>query len=200
MSRLVAVYALIRDGLRRRAAIETKVPNIESILASAVEITAVEERQRYVEHCCGGDEALRARVQELIENHFRAGSFLESPAAGFAATIDLAITPETPGTVIGSYKLLQQIGEGGMGAVYMAEQTQPVQRKVALKLMKPGMDSRQVLARFEAERQALALMDHPNIAKVLDAGSPAATSPAAVRATLLRDGAGQRGAHHPLLR
>ncbi len=171
MSRLVAVYALIRDGLRRRAAIETKVPNIESILASAVEITAVEERQRYVEHCCGGDEALRARVQELIENHFRAGSFLESPAAGFAATIDLAITPETPGTVIGSYKLLQQIGEGGMGAVYMAEQTQPVQRKVALKLMKPGMDSRQVLARFEAERQALALMDHPNIAKVLDAGS-----------------------------
>ena len=147
------------------------MPNIESILASAVEISAIEERQRYVEHCCGGDEALRARVQELIENHFRAGSFLESPAAGFAATIDLAITPETPGTVIGSYKLLQQIGEGGMGAVYMAEQTQPVQRKVALKLMKPGMDSRQVLARFEAERQALALMDHPNIAKVLDAGS-----------------------------
>ncbi len=152
-------------------AIETKVPNIESILASAVEISAVEERQRYVEHCCGGDESLRARVQELIENHFRAGSFLESPAAGFAATIDLAITPETPGTVIGPYKLLQQIGEGGMGAVYMAEQTQPVQRKVALKLMKPGMDGRQVLARFEAERQALALMDHPNIAKVLDAGS-----------------------------
>jgi serine/threonine protein kinase len=147
------------------------VPNIESILASAVEISAVEERQRYVEHCCGGDESLRARVQELIENHFRAGSFLESPAAGFAATIDIVITPETPGTVIGPYKLLQQIGEGGMGAVYMAEQTQPVQRKVALKLMKPGMDGRQVLARFEAERQALALMDHPNIAKVLDAGS-----------------------------
>ena len=147
------------------------MPNIESILASAVEISAIEERQRYVEHCCGGDEALRARVQELIENHFCAGSFLESPAAGFAATIDLAITPETPGTVIGPYKLLQQIGEGGMGAVYMAEQTQPVQRKVALKLMKPGMDGRQVLARFEAERQALALMDHPNIAKVLDAGS-----------------------------
>ncbi len=147
------------------------MPNIESILASAVEISAIEERQRYVEHCCGGDESLRARVQELIENHFRAGSFLESPAAGFAATIDLVITPETPGTVIGPYKLLQQIGEGGMGAVYMAEQTQPVQRKVALKLMKPGMDGRQVLARFEAERQALALMDHPNIAKVLDAGS-----------------------------
>ncbi len=147
------------------------MPNIESILASAVEISESDARQRYVEQCCGDDPALKERVQELIENHFRAGSFLESPAAAFAATIDLPISPETPGTVIGAYKLLQQIGEGGMGAVYMAEQTQPVQRKVALKLMKPGMDSRQVLARFEAERQALALMDHPNIAKVLDAGS-----------------------------
>jgi eukaryotic-like serine/threonine-protein kinase len=124
-----------------------------------------------VNQSCGDDEALKERLQELIENHFRAGSFLESPAAGFAATIDVALSPEGPGTVIGPYKLLQQIGEGGMGTVYMAEQTQPVQRKVALKLMKSGMDSRQVLARFEAERQALALMDHPNIAKVLDAGT-----------------------------
>ena len=78
---------------------------------------------------------------------------------------------EQPGTVIGPYKLLQQIGEGGMGTVYMAEQTRPVQRKVALKVIKPGMDTRQVIARFEAERQALALMDHPNIARVLDAGA-----------------------------
>src|SRR5262249_20134996 len=78
---------------------------------------------------------------------------------------------ERPGTVIGPYKLLQQIGEGGMGVVFMAEQTQPVQRKVALKIIKPGMDSSRVIARFEAERQALALMDHPNIAKVLDAGA-----------------------------
>src|SRR5205823_14729084 len=78
---------------------------------------------------------------------------------------------ERPGTVIGSYKLLQQIGEGGMGTVFMAEQTQPVQRKVALKIIKPGMDSRQVIARFEAERQALALMDHVNIARVFDAGA-----------------------------
>jgi len=147
------------------------VPNIESILASAVEISEFDERQRFVDQSCRGDQALKERLQELIDNHFRAGSFLESPAAGFAATIDVTLSPEGPGTVIGPYKLLQQIGEGGMGTVYMAEQTQPVQRKVALKLMKSGSESRQVLARFEAERQALALMDHPNIAKVLDAGT-----------------------------
>ena len=80
-------------------------------------------------------------------------------------------SPKQPGTVIGPYKLLQQIGEGGMGVVFMAEQTEPVQRTVALKIIKPGMDTRQVIARFEAERQALAMMDHPNIAKVLDAGT-----------------------------
>jgi serine/threonine protein kinase len=140
-------------------------------LASAVEIAEFQERQRFIEQACGDDDVLKDRLQELTDNHFRAGSFLESPAAGFAATIDLTVSPEGPGTVIGPYKLLQQIGEGGMGTVYMAEQTQPVQRKVALKLMKSGLDSRQVLARFEAERQALALMDHPNIAKVLDAGT-----------------------------
>jgi serine/threonine protein kinase len=155
--------------------IETKFPSIESILASAVEISELDARQRFVDEACHGDEALKERVQELIDNHFRAGSFLESPpAAAFANTVDLTFAPERPGTVIGPYKLLQQIGEGGMGTVYMAEQTQPVQRKVALKLMKVGFDSRQVLARFEAERQALALMDHPNIAKVLDAGTTAA--------------------------
>jgi serine/threonine protein kinase len=139
-----------------------------------VEIAEFEERRRFVEQACGDDEQLKERLQELIDNHFRAGSFLESPAAGFANTIDLTASPEVPGTMVGPYKLLQQIGEGGMGTVYMAEQIQPVQRKVALKLMKSGMDSRQVLARFEAERQALALMDHPNIAKVLDAGSTSA--------------------------
>ena len=83
--------------------------------------------------------------------------------------------PATPGTQIGPYKLLQQIGEGGMGVVFMAEQTEPVQRKVALKVIKPGMDSRQVIARFEAERQALAMMDHVNIARVFDAGAPPAS-------------------------
>ena len=99
-----------------------------------------------------------------------------------------------PGIEIGPYKLLQQIGEGGMGVVYMAEQSQPVQRKVALKIIKPGMDSRQVIARFEAERQALALMDHPNIAKVLDAGATTTWS------AVLRDGAGERRADHEVLR
>ena len=136
-----------------------------------MEIAEFEERRRFVEQACGDDEELKERLRELIDNYFRAGSFLESPAAGFANTIDLTVSPEGPGTMVGPYKLLQQIGEGGMGTVYMAEQTQPVQRKVALKLMRSGLDSRQVLARFEAERQALALMDHPNIAKVLDAGS-----------------------------
>jgi serine/threonine protein kinase len=95
-------------------------------------------------------------------------------AAAFGPEIDARTTPdltERPGNRIGSYKLLQEIGEGGMGTVFMAEQTEPVQRKVALKVIKAGMDSRQVIARFEAERQALALMDHPNIAKVFDGGA-----------------------------
>jgi serine/threonine protein kinase len=151
--------------------IEIKTSTIESILASAVEISEFGERQRFVDQACHGDVALKERVQELIDNHFHAGSFLESPAAAFAATVDLHAGPEPSGTMIGPYKLLQPIGEGGMGTVYMAEQKQPVQRMVALKLMRSGLDSRQVLARFEAERQALALMDHPNIAKVLDAGT-----------------------------
>ena len=101
---------------------------------------------------------------------------------------------ERPGTQIGPYKLLEQIGEGGMGTVYVAQQSEPVKRLVALKIIKAGMDSRQVIARFEAERQALALMDHPNIAKVLDAGTDRA-GPA-----LLRDGAGQGRADHAVLR
>ena len=98
-------------------------------------------------------------------------SFLESPAADLTPTTTATPIAERPGTVIGPYKLLQQIGEGGMGVVFMAEQTEPIQRTVALKIIKPGMDTRQVIARFEAERQALAMMDHPNIARVLDAGT-----------------------------
>src|SRR5207253_144584 len=105
-----------------------------------------------------------------LEASAQAGSFLESPAPAPAVTLDDPIT-ERPGTAIGPYKLLQQIGEGGMGTVFMAEQTQPVQRKVALKVIKAGMDSRQVIARFEAERQALAMMDQVNSARVLDAGA-----------------------------
>src|SRR2546422_1453117 len=124
----------------------------------------------------GGDEELRRRLNLLLVAHRDSGSFLESPAFGLGPTNDEPVR-EGPGTVIGPYKLLEQIGEGGFGVVFMAEQTQPVRRKVALKILKPGMDTRQVVARFEAERQALAIMDHPNIAKVLDGGATASGRP-----------------------
>ena len=113
---------------------------------------------------------MRRNVEMLLEADAKAGDFLNKTPANVGPTIDQS-PADRPGTVIGPYKLLQQIGEGGMGVVWMAEQTQPVQRKVALKVIKPGMDSRQVIARFEAERQALAMMDHVNIARVLDAGT-----------------------------
>jgi WD40 repeat protein/serine/threonine protein kinase len=150
---------------------------IDSILAAAVEMSSEEERRQFVEQACAGDAGLKKRVEELIENHFRAGSFLEPPAAHLAATVDEPAVTERPGAVVGPYKLLEQIGEGGFGVVFMAEQAQPLRRKVALKVLKPGMDTRQVVARFEAERQALALMDHPNIAKVFDGGETAAGRP-----------------------
>src|SRR6476661_6945277 len=143
---------------------------IESIFAAAVGIPSDADRRAYVDQACAGDPALRGRVDELIDNHLRAGSFLESPAPDLGATADQPI-PERPGIFIGSYKLLEQIGEGGFGVVFLAEQTKPVRRKVALKVLKPGMDTRQVVARFEAERQALAIMDHPHIAKVFDGGA-----------------------------
>jgi serine/threonine protein kinase/tetratricopeptide (TPR) repeat protein len=130
-----------------------------------------EQWDAYLEEVCGGDGQLRQRVHDLLQVHAQPGSLFESPDAAPVATIDEGAVTERPGTVIGPYKLLEQIGEGGFGVVYMAEQTQPVRRKVALKVLKPGMDTRQVIARFEAERQALALMDHPNIARVFDAGS-----------------------------
>src|SRR5205807_5321753 len=109
----------------------------------------------------------------------RAGSFLASPAPApdRDPAADQPAVSERPGTVIGPYKLLEQIGEGGFGVVFMAEQQQPIRRKVAVKVLKPGMDTRQVIARFEAERQALALMDHPNIARVLDAGETVSGRP-----------------------
>jgi WD40 repeat protein/serine/threonine protein kinase len=140
----------------------------KSIFLNAVEINAPGPRQAYLEAACAGREAVRREVEDLLRHCEGKGSFLESPVPALAVTSDEPRT-ERPGQVIGSYKLLQAIGEGGMGTVYMAEQQQPVRRMVALKIIKPGMDSAQVIARFEAERQALALMDHPNIAKVLDA-------------------------------
>jgi serine/threonine protein kinase len=156
-------------------------PGVDTILAEAVEIADAAERQAFVGKCCAGDAALQQRVERLIANHFQAGSFLERPAAvvGPEATAarEAAAPAEAPGTDIGPYKLLEQIGEGGMGLVFMAEQTRPVRRRVALKVLKPGMDTRQVVARFEAERQALALMDHPNIARVFDGGATSAGRP-----------------------
>ena len=141
----------------------------KAIFLEALDCQGADELMRFLGQACGSDAALRMRVEELLRAHRDAGAFLGG-AEKQDATRDQPIA-ERPGTVIGPYKLLQQIGEGGMGVVWMAEQTQPVQRKVALKVIKPGMDSRQVIARFEAERQALAMMDHVNIARVLDAGT-----------------------------
>src|SRR5687768_13599740 len=148
----------------------------ETILCAAVEISDPGQRAAYLDHACGDDAVLRRDVARMVEDHFRAGMFLERPSPALPATYLQPLT-ERPGTHIGRYKLLEQIGEGGMGVVYVAEQTEPVRRRVALKIIKPGMDTRQVIARFEAERQALAMMDHPNIARVVDAGTTDAGRP-----------------------
>ena len=146
--------------------------DVQSIFGRALEIESVADRAAYLDQACGRDADLRAEIEGLLTANGRAGEFMRRPAAVVAAGITAAYEPPTerPGTVIGPYKLLEQIGEGGFGVVFMAEQTQPLRRKVALKVLKPGIDTRQVVARFEAERQALALLDHPNIAKVLDGG------------------------------
>ena len=161
-------------------------PRANDLFLKAMELRSLEERRALLDRDCGADEALRAEVEQLLEASDRAGSFLDRPAVEVGITTvaprpgdetAAAVGLEAAGSVIGPYKLLQQIGEGGMGTVYMAEQTRPVRRKVALKVIKPGMDSRQVIARFEAERQALAMMDHVNIARVLDAGATDAGLP-----------------------
>jgi tetratricopeptide (TPR) repeat protein len=140
----------------------------ESIFAQALEIASAAERAAFLDRACGNNQALRGEVEALLRAHEQSGDLLDLPEKS-PVTTDLP-GQEHPGTFLGPYKLLEQIGEGGMGIVWMAEQTEPIQRRVAVKVVKEGMDSRQVLARFEAERQALALMEHPNIAKVLDAG------------------------------
>lgn len=141
-----------------------------SIFLSAVEQHAPDQWAEYLDDACREDVALRQRVEQLLRAHQGEDSFLDRGDDGATIITDRPIA-ETPGTLIGPYKLLQQIGEGGFGVVFLAEQQRPVKRRVALKIIKPGMDTREVIARFEAERQALALMDHPNIAKVLDAGA-----------------------------
>ena len=156
---------------------------VESIFLAAVEKESPETRAHYLDEACGGSEtALRREVERLLSTHRDAGSFLEQTLSDVNDSVNVdvnALGPvladpppiEGPGTVIGRYKLLEQIGEGGFAIVFRADQTHPVRRAVAVKIIKPGMDSRQVIARFEAERQALAVMDHPNVAKILDAGT-----------------------------
>jgi tetratricopeptide (TPR) repeat protein len=153
----------------------------KSVFLAALEIPAGDARRAHVVAACGDDEVLRHAVEQLLLHHEAAGAFLEPPAAPADKTVDLSgdaeptsvpSTAEQPGLVLaGRYRLLEMVGEGGMGRVWTAQQTEPVRRMVAVKLIKAGMDSKAVLARFDAERQALALMDHPNIARVLDAGA-----------------------------
>ncbi len=142
----------------------------EAIFKAAIQLETPGARRAYILEACGSDRQLLAGVEALLQYH-EASSFLDAPALDPDVRLDEPVVTESPGTVIGRYKLLEKIGEGGMAVVYMAEQTEPIRRKVALKIIKLGMDTRQVIARFEAERQALALMDHPSIAKVLDAGA-----------------------------
>jgi serine/threonine protein kinase len=153
----------------------------KSIFLHAAEIAPGEGRRAYLDAACGADTGLRREVEELLGHHGGLGSFLEAPAVDAATggyePVGAREVVERPGAVVGPYKLLEQIGEGGFGVVFMAEQTQPVRRRVALKVLKAGMDTRQVVARFEAERQALALMDHPHIAHVYDGGATASGRP-----------------------
>jgi WD40 repeat protein/serine/threonine protein kinase len=149
---------------------------LEAIFFAALEKGSPQERAAFLDDACAGNPELRRRLEKMLAAQSEAGSFLDRPAGALVATPDEPIA-EGPGTVIGPYKLLEQIGEGGFGVVFMAVQSQPVRRKVALKVLKPGMDTRQVVARFEAERQALAIMDHPNIAKVFDGGATALGRP-----------------------
>jgi WD40 repeat protein/serine/threonine protein kinase len=151
--------------------------NIDDIYLAALDRENAAERSSYLDEACAGQPELRRRVERLLEAQAQIGSFLEAPAPELCSTVDAPPTRECAGHIIGPYKFLELIGEGGMGAVWMAEQTAPIRRRVAVKVIKAGMDSKQMLARFEAERQALALMDHPNIAKVLDAGATSAGRP-----------------------
>ncbi len=146
--------------------------DVLEVFGEAAECASQAEAAAYLDVACRGDVALRERVDALLHAHRQAGKFLQG-----SPTHSDRVSTELPGTVIGPYKLVELIGEGGFGVVYMAEQQQPLRRLVALKVVKPGMDSRQVIARFEAERQALAMMEHPNIAHVLDAGETVSGRP-----------------------
>jgi serine/threonine protein kinase len=168
--------------------------HLMTVFGEVLDCSSADEVRAHLDRCCGKDAEMRAKVEALLRAHQQAGSFLQPPpeparvpplklpegGPSFSPSNSASTEPplgECPDMVIGPYKLLQKIGEGGMGTVFMAEQTQPVKRKVALKIIKPGMDSKQVVARFEAERQALAVMDHVNIARVFDGGATEAGRP-----------------------
>jgi len=147
----------------------------EELFETALQLGDPAERAAFLQQACGDDPQLRQQVEALIKAHEEAGTFIDRRAGG-QETIqvnpgDILPRSKQSGERIGRYKLLEQIGEGGFGVVWMAEQEEPVRRRVALKIIKLGMDTREVVARFEAERQALALMDHPNIARVFDGGA-----------------------------
>jgi serine/threonine protein kinase len=141
---------------------------LETIFSDALQLPAPAERDAFLDQACGGDVDLRQQVERLLASHESAGAFMTPPQSPLH---------EAPDAQIGRYKLLEQIGEGGFGVVFMAEQQQPIYRRVALKIIKLGMDTRQVIVRFEAERQALAMMDHENIARIFDAGATDAGRP-----------------------
>jgi hypothetical protein len=157
----------------------------KTVFYAALDVADPAQRREFLDHACGSDAELRAAVEELLVIHAGSEQFFDDCASSLLILptdeLGAAAVPETdrceplfeekPGTIIGRYKLLQKIGEGGCGLVYLAEQAEPVRRRVALKVIKQGMDTKNVIARFEAERQALAMMDHPNIARVLDAGA-----------------------------
>jgi serine/threonine protein kinase len=154
----------------------------DDLRAKAIFLEAVEKHRpetwlEYVQRACGGESHLQARVERLLKAHLATDSVLDHTSGVSEFTPELAVLPECRGTTIGPYRLVEEIGEGGFGVVFRAEQQQPVQRDVALKILKPGMDTRQVVARFQIERQALALMDHPFIAKVFDAGTTGSGRP-----------------------
>ena len=162
------------------------------IFADAIHIADGDARKRFLRAECENSQ-LMEHVESLIRDHDRASLFLESPAFDRLPRPDISPLASI-GSVVGRYKLLEIIGEGGFGIVYMAEQTKPIRRRVAVKVIKPGMDTREVIARFEAERQALAMMDHPNIEKVIDAGTTD------FRASLFCHGVGERCSDHSVLR
>ena len=172
----------------------------EAIFSEALRLPP-DERAAYLAEVTEDDPDLRAEVESLLRNHGD-GAFLEEAAVSeLQATIRTAPLTERPGDRIGRYKLLEKIGEGGCGVVYVAKQTEPVRRRVALKIVKLGMDTKDVVARFEAERQALALMDHPNIAKVFDAGATETGRPyfvmELVRGMKITEFCDEKNLHHP---